>query len=117
MLRLRTVAALLACLLLAQVLSAAPAVAAPPAAPTDLTAVASHSFNTHLSWTDKSGGVARYVVKNGTVDSPTLPVGSTAYDWGGQSPLTHLCFTVRAVPPEGTSSAAEPACTTTPPAT
>lgn len=92
---------------------ATPAWAAPPA-PTGLTAVATHSFNTRLAWTDNSGGTAGYVINNGSTDSKTQPIGATGYDWGGQLPNTYACFTVRAINSSGTSAPAGPVCTTTP---
>jgi len=114
------VCAFLASLLTLQMLAGTPlpAVAAsPPPAPTGLAAVATLSFNSHLTWTDNSGGSAQYVVNNGSADSKDQPAGAISYDWGGQPPNTYMCFTVRAINAAGSSPAAGPVCTTTPAAT
>src|SRR5207302_2765638 len=68
----------------------------PPPAPTNVTAVVLNSTTIHVSWTDNSGGTAKYVVSNGNVSSPDLPAGTTSYNWGGLSPGTYMCFTVAA---------------------
>jgi len=115
--RVAATSAFVVSLLIAQLLVVSSAHAAPPPAPTNLAATATHSFNSHLTWVDHSGATAQYIVNNASVDSKPQRAGSTSFDWGGQSPNTHMCFTVRAVTSGGTSPAAGPVCTTTPAAT
>ena len=57
--RFRFFGAVLTIALVVPALVPAAAWAAAPPAPTNLAAVATHSFNSHLSWTDNSGGAAR----------------------------------------------------------
>jgi hypothetical protein len=83
--------------------------------PTGLTATATGPNSIHVSWTDPSGGNMQTVVSNGNVSAPTLPYGSTSYDWTGLAPGTYMCFTVKGVNSAGTSSAWSPySCVTTP---
>jgi hypothetical protein len=92
--------------------------ATPPQPPTGLTATSSSSYLIHLSWTDQSGGSARYEISNGTVSMFTVnPSGaSNGFDWAGLNPGTRMCFTVRAYKFSGASSWAGggATCATTP---
>jgi hypothetical protein len=93
---------------------ATPALAAPPP-PTNVAAAPVSTTTIHVSWTDNSGGTAKYVVSNGNVSSPDLPAGTTSYNWGGLSPGTYMCFTVAAKDSTGQSAWSPYACTTIPP--
>jgi hypothetical protein len=85
-----------------------------PPAPTGVAAAATDSATIHVSWTDNSGGTAKYVVSNGNVSSADLPAGTTSYDWSGLSPGTYMCFTVAAKNTSGQSAWSPYACATTP---
>ncbi len=85
-----------------------------PPSPTNVTAVATDSATVHVSWTDNSGGTAKYVVSNGNVSSADLPAGTTSYNWSGLSPGTYMCFTVAAKNTSGQSAWSPYACVTTP---
>src|SRR5947209_5635672 len=92
---------------------ATPALAAPPP-PTNVAAAPINASTIHVSWTDNSGGTAKYVVSNGNVSSADLPAGTRSYNWGGLSPGTYMCFTVAAKNTSGQSAWSPYACVTTP---
>ncbi|MBV9450407.1 MAG: fibronectin type III domain-containing protein [Streptosporangiaceae bacterium] len=82
------------------------------APPANLKATAS-STKIHISWSDTSGGAAQFVVSNGDASSPTIPAGTTSYDWTGLAVGTYMCFTVTAKQGNGQSPWIPYACATT----
>src|SRR5207302_816041 len=88
---------------------------ATPPTPSGVTATPISATTIHVTWTDTSGGVDQFVLSNGNVSTPNLAAGITSYDWGGLSPNTYMCFTVKAVNSIGDSSSwSAYGCTTTP---
>ena len=101
-----------ACLALTAI-GATPAAAA-PAPPANVTAVPIDASTIVVSWTDNSGGTAKFVVSNGQTVSADIPAGTTSLTWGGLAPGTYMCFTVAAKDSTGQSAWTPYACATIP---
>lgn len=83
--------------------------------PTNVGAVATSGSTVHVTWTDTSGGAAKFVVTNGNVSSPDLNAGTTSYDWPGITPGTYMCFEIAAKQSGAQSPwSSSQGCTTTP---
>ena len=68
----------------------------PVPAPTNVTANPVSPTTILVSWTDNTGGTARYVVSNGSVTSPVQIAGTFIYNWVDLTPGTSMCFKVQA---------------------
>ena len=73
----------------------------PPAAPSNLTAVALDEHTIRLQWTDNSGDEEGFFFISrigGTMSLPThkVPANTTTHDWGGLLPGAELCVRIAA---------------------
>jgi lysophospholipase L1-like esterase len=80
---------------------------------TNVTATATSPTSILVSWTDNTGGTAKYVVGNGVTTSPVQPAGTFIYNWIGLTPGTNMCFEVQAQGVSASSPWSASACATT----
>jgi hypothetical protein len=96
-----------------------PATAAPPNAPSGLTATAVSSSQINLAWTDNSNDETEFVIAQSTTaggpytDIATVGANTTSYSRTGLSPSTTYYFVVRAVNAAGNSPNSNQASATT----
>jgi hypothetical protein len=95
-------------------------VCGPPAAPSDLQAVASSAQEVDLSWTDNADDESGFVVERNLDGDPFTPVATvgpdvTSYADLGLIPERSYCYRISAFSDDGVSPYSDLSCATTPP--